>query len=120
MMQGEIFFNPQIIFFGHLYFSRDIKTFLPPDGSDGKESACNAGDLNSIPGSEDPLEKGMTTHSSILAWKIPWTESLEGYSPWGRKQSDTTEQLTLHIKAFIASVLYSVVAKAPLLNSSNW
>ena len=85
-----------------------------PSGSAGKESACNAGDLGSIPqlrksagegigyspqyswasllgqlvknlpamretwvqslGWEDPLEKGMTTHSSILAWRIPWTE----------------------------------------------
>ena len=47
--------------------------------SDGKEFACNAGDLSSIPGEdrgdrEDPLEKGMATHSSILAWRIPWTE----------------------------------------------
>ena len=42
-----------------------------PDGSDGKESTCNAGDLSSILGSEDPLEEGMATHSSILAWRIP-------------------------------------------------
>ena len=42
-------------------------------------------------GREDPLEKEMTTHSSTLAWKIPWTESLVGYSPWGCKESDTTE-----------------------------
>ena len=40
---------------------------------------------------EGPLEKEMATHSSILAWKISWTE---GYSPWGRKESGTTEQLT--------------------------
>ena len=43
-------------------------------------------------GWEDPLEKGTATHSSILAWRIPWTV----YSPWGRKESDTTEQLSLH------------------------
>ena len=42
-------------------------------------------------GWEDPLEKEMATHSSILAWRIPWTEELVGYSPWGRKESDTTE-----------------------------
>ena len=36
-------------------------------------------------GWEDPLEKGKATHSSILAWRIPWT------SPWGRKESDMTE-----------------------------
>ena len=43
-------------------------------GSDSKESACNEGDLGSILGWEDPLEKGMATHTSILAWRIPWTE----------------------------------------------
>ena len=39
-----------------------------PGGSDDKESACSAGDLSLISGLEDPLEKGMATHSSILAW----------------------------------------------------
>ena len=42
-----------------------------PGGSDGKESACNVGDLGSIPSWEDPLDEGMATHSSILAWRIP-------------------------------------------------
>ena len=42
---------------------------------------------------EDPLEKEMVTHSSILAWRIPWTEEPMGYSPRGRKGSDTTEPL---------------------------
>ena len=55
-----------------------------PGGSNGKESACNAGDLGSISGSGrrekgmahpfSSLEKGMATHSSGLAWKIPWIE----------------------------------------------
>ena len=41
---------------------------------------------------EDPLEKGMATHSSILAWKIPWTEELGRlYSPWDYRESNTTE-----------------------------
>ena len=41
---------------------------------------------------EDPLEEGMATHSSILAWDIPWTEEPGRlYSPWGHKESDTTE-----------------------------
>ena len=47
-------------------------------GSASKESAYNVGDLGSIPGQEDPLEKGMATHSSILAWRIPWTEDPDG------------------------------------------
>ena len=34
---------------------------------------------------EDPLEKEMATHSSILDWRIPWKETLAGYSPWGHK-----------------------------------
>ena len=44
-----------------------------PWSSAGKESARNVGDLGSMPGWEDPLEKGVATHSSILAWKIPWS-----------------------------------------------
>ena len=46
-------------------------------------------------GWEDSLEKGMVTHSSILAWRIPWTEDLVGYSPWGLKELDIAEQLIL-------------------------
>ena len=49
-----------------------------PGGSDGKASAYNAGDLGSIPGSGRSLKKEMATHSSILAWKIPWTEECGG------------------------------------------
>jgi len=45
-----------------------------PGSSDGKEFTCNAGDLCLIPEWEDPLEKGMATHSSILAWRIPLAE----------------------------------------------
>ena len=48
-----------------------------------------------IPGLGRPLEKGMATHSSILAWRILWTEEPAGDSPWCCKQSDTTERLIL-------------------------
>ena len=44
-------------------------------------------------GWEDPLEKEVAIHSRTTAWKIPWTRTLVGYSPRGRKESDTTEQL---------------------------
>ena len=60
-----------------------------PDGSAGKESTCSVGDL----GQEDPLEKGMATHSSILAWRIPWTEepgelqSMGSQGDWATKHS---------------------------------
>ena len=49
-----------------------------PHGSDDKESAFSARDPGSIPGWEDPLEKGMATHSSILAWRIPWSKEPGG------------------------------------------
>ena len=42
-------------------------------------------------GQEDPLENEMATHFSILLWRIPWTEELGGYSPWGHKDLDTIE-----------------------------
>ena len=46
---------------------------------------------------EDPLEKEMATHSSILTWRIPWTEEPGGpYSLWSPKESDRTEQLRTH------------------------
>ena len=54
-----------------------------PGGSDGKESTGSAGDLGLILGWEDPLEKGMATHSSILAWRIPWTEDAGGLQSMG-------------------------------------
>ena len=54
-----------------------------PGGSDGKESACNARDPGSIPGQDDPPEKGIGTHSSILAWRVPWTEEPGGLQSMG-------------------------------------
>ena len=75
-----------------------------PVSSVGKESACNGGDhfqwrrslameeiQVSSPGQEDPLEKEMATHSSILfAWKIPWTEEPGGPQSIGSQESDMT------------------------------
>ena len=54
--------------------------WCPRDGgvSEGKESACNAGDLGLIPGLGRSLEEGMATHSSILAWRIPRMEEPGG------------------------------------------
>ena len=52
-------------------------------GSDGKESACSAGDLGQSLGWDDPLEEGMATHSSILVWRIPWTEEPGGLQSMG-------------------------------------
>ena len=49
-------------------------------------------------GWKDPLEKEMATHSSTLAWKIPWAKEPGSYSPWGHKELDTTERLHFHSK----------------------
>ena len=81
-----------------------------PHGSDSKESACNTGDQGSIfpvaqtvknppttpeirvrsMDREDPLEKAMATHSSILAWRIPWTEEPRGLQSMGSQESNMT------------------------------
>ena len=58
-----------------------------PGSSDGKASAYNVEDSGSIPGLEHLLEKEMATHSSILAWKIPWMEER------GRLQSTRSQRV---------------------------
>ena len=68
-----------------------------PHSSVGKESACNAGDLGLIPGLGRSPGEGKGYPFSILAWRIPL------YSPWGHKESDTTEHLSLH---FIQGLVY--------------
>ena len=55
----------------------------PPGGSDGKESAAMQESQVGSLGREDLLEKGMDIHSSILGWKIPWTEEPGGLQPMG-------------------------------------
>ena len=66
-----------------------------PGGSEAKVSACNAGDLGSIPelGRSGGEGNGNPLQYSCLE-NPPW--SLIGYSPWGRKESDTTERLHFH------------------------
>ena len=85
----------EFIIFGfyNAYISTTLNLMGFSGGSDGKESASNAGDLVLIPGQEDPLEKGMETHSCILAWRIPLTEEPGGLQSMGlgHKESDTSE-----------------------------
>ena len=59
----------------------------------GKESTCQFERAGGSVGREDPLEKKMATHSSILAWEVPGRENVLGYSPQGRKDSDKTERV---------------------------
>ena len=76
-------FNPLV---GKIPWRRDrllTPVFLGfPGGSDGKESTCDVGDLSW----EDPLEEGMETHSSILAWRILWTEEPGGLQSVGSQR----------------------------------
>ena len=58
----------------------------------GKESSCNEETQVQSLDQEDPLEKEMATHCSVLAGKSHGQKSLAGYSPWGRKELDTTER----------------------------
>ena len=71
----------------HLEYFKKIHVSRPgfPGGSDGKESACNVGP-GLIPGWEDPLEKEMATHSSILTWRIPWIEEPGGLESMGSQR----------------------------------
>ena len=74
-----------------------FNTFMPlfPGDSGSEESASMQETQVRSLGQEDPLEKGIATHSSILAWRIPWTEEPGRHSPWGHKDSDITEWLTI-------------------------
>ena len=48
-------------------------------------------------GGDSPLEEGVTPHSSILAWSIPWTQEPGRYSPWGPRELDVTERISLWV-----------------------
>ena len=74
-------------------------------GSNGKESACNAGDPGSVPGSGRSPRGGMATHSVLLPGEFYGQRSLVGYSSWGCKESDMTERLSLSEKnIFMSSI----------------
>ena len=83
-----------------------------PGGLDGKESAFNTGDLDSIPGWEDPLEEDMATHSPILTWEIPWraeptgvqpTETKSGAQPSTSQQSRCLEEPVAFNNAYLSA-----------------
>ena len=61
-----------------------------------KNPLTSAGDMDLPPGWEDPLEKELETHSSVLAWKIPWTEGPGSLLSMGSQKLDMNEQLSTH------------------------
>ena len=70
-----------------------------PDGSAGKNQPAKQETQETwfpFLGWKDPMRRKIATHSSILVWKIPWKRSLAGYSPWGHKESDMTERLSMY------------------------
>ena len=64
-------------------------------------------------GWKDLLEKEMATHSSVLAWKIHGQKNLVGYSPWGRKESDTTERLSDLLNILFPYGFHSIECNSP-------
>ena len=60
-------------------------------------------------GQEDPLEKGIATHSSILAWRIPWMQEPDRLQSMGCTESDMTEQLTLSLLLFAFCISHGVI-----------
>ena len=78
-----------------------------PGASDGKESTCKAGDQVWYLGWEEPWEEEMATHSSILAWRIPWTEEPGRLLCMGLQRAGhdwMTNTFTFHFHAFMKSV----------------
>ena len=78
-----------ILSYNLIHYHSNLMIILFPRSSVGKESAGNAGDPGLFLGRNDPLEKEMATHSSIFAWRIPWTEEPS------RLQSMSSQKLNL-------------------------
>ena len=79
---------------GHVQATKHRTTKGLPNWLRGQESSCNTGDVGSILGREDPPEKEMATHSSVLACETPWTEEPGELQSTGvTEESDMAERL---------------------------
>ena len=88
-----------------------------PGGSDGKESALQEMKVQSL-GWEDSLEKEMATHFSILAWRIPWTRSMAGYSHKSQiGLNTTTHRLFIIVWIVINFIKFSLICKRGVIFS---
>ena len=90
-----------------------------PGDSDGNESACNAGELGLILGWGDPLEEGMATHSSILAWRTPLDRGAWRATVHGVSESDMTERLSTAVPYMSALLSQWVPPSASLTVSAS-
>ena len=86
-----------------------------PGGSDGKASAYNAGEtrVRSL-GQEDPLEKEIATHSSTLAWKIPWTEEPGRLQSTGSQSWTRLSDVTFFLSFYVSHEFKQVFTGVPL------
>ena len=98
-----------------IYLSRFIALQDFPGGSDSKASAYNARDLGSIPRLEDLLEKEMASHSSILAWKIPWMEEPSRLQSMGSQKVGHNWTTSLHYSFAGASLVALMVKNLPTM-----
>ena len=106
------------VFIRLCYWTNYCKTCY---GSDGKESACNVGDLGSIAGSEKiPWKRKWHPTPVLLPGKSHGQRSLVGYSPWGRKELDTTERLHFHFEHSLALPFFGIGMKADLFLCVSW
>ena len=98
-----------------IFFSLNYVPYGLPGGTTVKNAANarNTGDAGLIPGSGRYPEVRNETHSSILEWKICEQRNLEGYSPQGHKELDTTEQLSMHMYC----ILYDVMGEGIMNNT---
>ena len=118
-------FFPQILHISGCFFFLHVSVIpsfpkylhlLMPGGSDGKESACSVRDLGSIPG----LGRAWQPTPVFLPGEPHGQRSLVGYSPWGCKESDTTEWLSTHVwKADLNSSRIKKKKKNPRIPSSQ-
>ena len=80
------------------YFDQSVKSYTDLAWSERHPTADGITDIYTV---LQPFRKEMATHSSILAWRIPWTAELGGLQSMGRKESDTNERLHCHFQPFI-------------------
>ena len=90
-----------------------------PGGSDGKESGCGVGDQVQSLGWEDPLEKEMATHSSILAWKIPWVEEPSRLQSMGLQRVGQDFQTIVEVMKIMVTSLKRSHACIATVHASN-
>ena len=77
-----------------------------PGGSDSKECTCNAGDQVQVLGQKYPLEKELETNSSILAWRIPWTEKPGRLQSVGSQRTGHNCMTNIHLSTYLSCLFW--------------